>query len=188
MAHRASGLTRAHIRRHQKIPVTSPLWTLVDLATELDRPRLERAIAQADALGLIREPALRAGIDTIGPRPGVKWLRTVLDRRTFRLTRSELERLFIPLAAAVGLPVPETGAIVNGYEVDFHWPALRLVVETDGLTYHRTTGQQAKDRVRDQRHAAAGLANLRFTHEQVAFEPDHVRDILGAVARRLGAV
>jgi very-short-patch-repair endonuclease len=161
---------------------------LVDLATELDRPGLERAIAQADSTGLIRESALRVGIETVGRRPGVKRLRTVLDRRTFRLTRSELERLFLPLAAAVGLPVPETRAIVDGYEVDFHWAALNLVVETDGLTYHRTTGQQAKDRLRDQTHTAAGLTHLRFTHEQVSFEPGHVKDILRAVACRLGAV
>ena len=186
--HRARNLTRAHTRRHKGIPVTGPLWTFVDLATELDRPRLERAIAKADADRLILEPALRAGIDTVGPRPGVRWLRTVLDRRTFRLTRSELERRFIPLAVEAGLPVPDTGVMVNGYEVDFHWPAFGLVVETDGLAYHRTTGQQAKDRLRDQAHTAAGFTHLRFTHEQVAFEPDYVTEILGAVAGRLGAI
>jgi very-short-patch-repair endonuclease len=74
---------------------------------------------------------------------------------------------------------------VNGFKVDFHWPDLGLVVETDGLRYHRTPTQQMKDRVRDQAHAAAGLTCLRFTHAQVRFEPDRVRATLAAVARRL---
>ena len=59
------------------------------------------------------------------------------------------------------------------------------MVETDGLTYHRTPGQQTKDRVRDQVHTAAGLTCLRFTHEQIYFDRSHVQVILGAVAGRL---
>ena len=69
--------------------------------------------------------------------------------------------------------------------MDFFWPELGLVVETDGLRYHRTPAQQARDRVRDQAHAAAGLTPLRFTHAQVAFEPEHVQATLNAVVRRL---
>jgi len=46
-------------------------------------------------------------------------------------------------------------------------PELGLVVETDGLRYHRTPAQQARDRRRDQLHTAAGLTTLRFTHAQV---------------------
>ena len=74
-----------------------------------------------------------------------------------------------------------TGRTLNGFKTDFHWPDLGLVVETDGLRYHRTPAQQARDRVRDQAHAAAGLTPLRFTHEQVRFDPDYVRATLAAV-------
>jgi very-short-patch-repair endonuclease len=74
---------------------------------------------------------------------------------------------------------------VSGYKVDFYWPDLGLVVETDGLRYHRTPAEQARDRVRDQAHTAAGLTPLRFTRAQVRFEPDHVLATLRAVARRL---
>ena len=62
-----------------------------------------------------------------------------------------------------------------------------MVVETDGLRYHRTPAQQARDRLRDQAHAAAGMTPLRFTHAQVRFEPAHVEATLVAVARRLDA-
>ena len=74
---------------------------------------------------------------------------------------------------------------MNGFRVDFYWPELGLVVETDGLRYHRTPAQQAKDRLRDQAHAAAGLTPLRFTRAQVRFEPDRVRAVLEAVSARL---
>jgi very-short-patch-repair endonuclease len=59
------------------------------------------------------------------------------------------------------------------------------VVETDGLTYHRTPQQQARDHLRDQAHVAAGLTVLRFTHSQIRFEPGYVRATLATVARRL---
>jgi hypothetical protein len=60
-----------------------------------------------------------------------------------------------------------------------------LVVETDGLRYHRTPAQQARDRLRDQIHTAAGLTPLRFTHAQVTFEPQYVRTMLIEVTNLL---
>ena len=103
------------------------------------------------------------------------------------LTRSELEHLFLPIARRAGLPRPLTGEWVNGFEVDFYWPELKLVVETDGLRYHCTPAQQTRDRLRDQRHLAAELTPLRFTHAQVCFEPAHVEATLAQVGSRLRA-
>jgi len=115
----------------------------------------------------------------------VRRLRELLDQRTFRLTDSELERRFLRLVGDAGLPMPLTGKQLNGFKVDFYWPHLGLVVETDGLRYHRTPAQQARDRLRDQAHLAAGLTPLRFTHKQVRYEPGYVRLTLLAVADRL---
>ena len=58
------------------------------------------------------------------------------------------------------------------------------MVETDGLRYHRTATQQARDTVRDNAHRAAGLVPVRFTHAQVRYEPGYVEEILAAVTRR----
>ena len=113
----------------------------------------------------------------------MKTLAKLLDKRTFRLSDDELERLFRPIAAAAGVPVELTKAWVNGFEVDFHWPRLGLVVETDGLRYHRTPAEQARDRLRDQTHTAAGLTPLRFTHYQVKYEAKYVQAILARTAR-----
>jgi very-short-patch-repair endonuclease len=112
-------------------------------------------------------------------------LRKVLDHRTFTLTDSGLERLFLPIARRAGLGRPETGVWVNGFKVDFFWRDLGLVVETDGLRYHRTVQQQAKDRVRDQALTAAGLTVLRFTRAQVRCEPEYVERTLREVVQRL---
>lgn len=160
---------------------------MLDLATRLDQAHLERAINEADRLDLMDPEALFAALDAYPGVRGAGRLRTTLGERTFRLTDSELERRFLPLVADAGLPMPLTRQHVNGFRVDFFWPGLRLVVETDGLRYHRTPAQQARDRVRDQTHLAAGFTPLRFTHAQVRFEATYVRSTLLGVARRLEA-
>lgn len=142
-------------------------------------------INEADKYDLTNPPALRRALDKRAGETGVAKLRRILDRRTFRLTKEELERRFLPLGREAGLPVPLTGQWVNEFEVDFYWPDLGLVVETDGLRYHRTPAEQARDRLRDQAHTAAGLTQLRFTHEQVRYEPDYVRRVLAQTASRL---
>jgi very-short-patch-repair endonuclease len=159
--------------------------TLLDLAMRLDLAALERAVNEADKRDLTDPEALRAALDRYCGQRGVARLRTLLDRRTFRLSDSELERLFRLLAQDAGLSPPLTKQHLNGFEVDFFWPDLGLVVETDGLRYHRTPAQQARALLRDQAHAAAGMTPLRFSHEQVKFDPRHVRSNLATVARRL---
>jgi very-short-patch-repair endonuclease len=172
--------------QHQGIPVTSPVHTLVDLAAYIERVELEAAVNEADKLDLVTPEELRAALDDIGRRPGLAALRELLDRQTFTLTDSELERRFLPIAREAGLPPPQTGRWLNGYKVDFYWPELGLVVETDGLRYHRTPTQQARDLRRDHAHTAAGLNRLRFTHADVRYERDYVRATLARVTRMRG--
>lgn len=182
---RRPSLRRAAITERRRIPVTTPVQTLVDLAARLGPRHTERAINEADRLGLVTPVVLRSRLEDHRGEPGVARLRALLDRRTFRLTRSDLEQIFLPIAAEVGLPVPLTKQLVNGFEVDFHWPELGLVVESDGLRYHRTPAEQARDRLRDQAHVAAGLTQLRFTDEQVRYDPGHVRRTLASTVHRL---
>jgi Transcriptional regulator, AbiEi antitoxin/Protein of unknown function (DUF559) len=182
--HRRAALSPGDITRHQGIPVTTPTATLIDLAARLDRAQLEAAVNEADKLDLVDPETLRTALDGATPRPGLGRLRDVLDRRTFILTDSELERRFLPIARRAGLPAPLTGHNLNGFKTDFYWPELDLVVETDGLRYHRTPAQQARDRRRDQAHTAAGMTAVRFTHAQITYEPDQVSRTLAAVANR----
>lgn len=177
------GLPDDDITVHRGIPVTTVPRTILDQATTpISEASLERLVNEADvARGIDFDfRMLRRYCDLRPGEPGVRRLRRLLDPETFRLSDSELERLFRPLAIAAGFPQPLTKAIVNGYEVDFYWPDLGLVVETDSLRYHRNAIKQSRDLLRDQVHTAAGLTTLRFTHWQVAREPRHVQAILAA--------
>jgi very-short-patch-repair endonuclease len=167
------------------IPVTSPIRTLVDLAVRLPDTQLEVAVNEADKRDLVDPERLREALEGMKRQRGAPALRRLLDRGTFTLTDSELERRFLRLVRDAALPTPQTGVRLNGFLVDFYWPELGLVVETDGLRYHRTPAQQARDRLRDQAHTAAGLTPLRFTNAQIRFEPGRVRQTLSRVIRRL---
>jgi hypothetical protein len=169
------------------LPATTVARTLLDLASELSETQLERAVNEADKRDLISPPRLRVALNGYRGQPGVRALRKVLEPETFRLSDSDLEILFRGIAARVGLPPPVSKLFVNDFEVDFFWPNLGLVVETDGLRYHRTASSQARDRLRDQTHAASGLATLRFTHWQVKHEPGHVAGVLRQTAAHLSA-
>jgi very-short-patch-repair endonuclease len=183
--HRRVGLGPEQRRVIDGIPVTDPISTLIDLAACVGHDRFDRAVNDADRLDLVDSEALRFALDATPPRPGVGRLRSLLDSHTFAPTDSVLERRFLRLTRNAGLPQPKTQAEVNGVRVDFYWPNLGLVVETDGLRYHRTPAQQKKDHQRDQIHAVAGLTTLRFTAAQVRYEPDRVRRTLATIAARL---
>jgi len=169
---------------HDEIPLTSPVRTLIDQATRLRSMQLERAVNEADKLDLLRADMLLASLDDYRGQPGVAPLRKLLDPLTFRLSDSELEQRMRPLAIGVGLPVPETKAWVNGYEVDFHWPDLGIIVEADGLRYHRTASQQKRGLERDQAHLVVGMWPLRFSHWQIRYDAAHVRKVLRRTVAR----
>ncbi len=141
---------------HLGIPVTSPRCTLDDLAAAKIAPYL---------LSRATEAAERMGVDVHE------------DIRT----KSPLEDAFLKLCE--GEP-PRVNELVEGIEVDFHWPAERLVVETDGREHHETRSAFERDRARDQRLAVAGWTVLRFTHRQVFEDPARVRAVVLSVRSR----
>ncbi len=178
-------LGESDVVRCDGIPVTGIVRTLVDIAAELGPIAVERAVNEADKLELIDPEALRSALGEYEGEPGVRPLRTILDARTFRLSDSDLEITFRPVAQAAGLPIPLTKQIVNGFEVDFYWPELGLVVETDGLRYHRTPAAQTRDARRDRTHTLAGMTPLRFTHYEVKYEASKVTRSLKRAAKLL---
>src|SRR4051794_3419886 len=89
--HRAA-LDPGDLTVRRGVPVVRPAVVMLGQATALSARRLERDINVADALGLIGADQLRAAAERFSGRPGVVALRAVLDRHTFTLTDSELER------------------------------------------------------------------------------------------------
>jgi hypothetical protein len=183
--HRRPTLPAEAITTRLNIPLTQPVQTFLDLATVTGPRGLERAINEADKWGVIDPDALRKALDDHAGEPGVRPLRLILDKHTFCLSDDELERLFRRIVAAAGLPTPLTKVKLGEFEVDFFWPDLGLVVETDGWRYHRTPATQSRDALRFQVHTADGLTPLRFSHWQVKYEPRHVQNILRRTAAHL---
>ena len=60
------------------------------------------------------------------------------------------------------IPEPRCQQKVEGFRVDFHWPAARLVVETDG-SQHADPLRMHADHIRDNVLQIAGELILRYT-------------------------
>jgi very-short-patch-repair endonuclease len=163
------------------LAVTTVARTLVDLADVLTAHQLTRACHRAEHLRLLHAPSITP---LTGRRS--RALTTALAELAVHaphITRSELEERFLALLAAAALPRPRVNARVAGHEVDFLWPAERLVAETDGAATHLTTAAFEHDRRRDAALLLAGYRVVRFTWRQVTQEPWATAETLRALLR-----
>ena len=161
------------------IPVTTPVRTVLDLADVMRRRPLERVLDEAAYLGL--------DLDGLTPRRGRRGfglLTAVLAEHEAgsAWTRSGLEERMLTVCRREGLPNPVVNGEVDRWEVDFHWPGQRLVVETDGWSAHRGRGAFERDRVKDAQLVEAGWRVVRITRARLAREP---RDVAAQLARLL---
>jgi very-short-patch-repair endonuclease len=152
------------------LPLTNPARTLLDLAPLLAQHDLDRATEQAQVLGVATHEQIARILDDNRGGRGTKALRRALHDEP-SLTRSEAERRLRDLIRKAGLPRPETNARVAGYEVDFFWPAHKLIVEVDGYAYHSPRAAFERDRLRDTNLQAAGYRVVRFTWRQITQQP-----------------
>jgi hypothetical protein len=181
-----SSLPRGHdgVRAHRSriveatrlgpIPLTTVALTLLDLAPSMTPRALEELISQADLLRIYDGRAVRATLDAHSRRPGAPKLRALLDRlhgSGAARVRSKLETRFLELCDAHGLPAPQANTIINGHEVDFHWPGTRIVVETDGWQHHRMPLRREADHGKRLELEAAGYRVIPLTWRQVTETP-----------------
>jgi very-short-patch-repair endonuclease len=180
--HRPLSLPDADRATHRGIPVTSVPRTLIDLAEVLPSAALARTIEQADALRLLDLVALREALARQPRRRGAALVASAVDGyRDDVITRSELEARLLVLCTQHRLPAPAVNVRVHGYEVDFLWPANRVIAETDGRRHHATHAAFERDRARDAQLTVVGYRVVRFTYRQVTRES-------AAVARTLQAL
>jgi very-short-patch-repair endonuclease len=161
------------------IPVTSVARTLVDLADVLTDERLEKAIHQAEILGLFDLDALERASQP--GRRGAHRLTRVLASYApeTHLIRSKAEAKLKRLCKAHALPRPQFNVQVHGHEADVYWPEAALILEFDGAATHRTTHAFHADRRRDRALAAEGVQSIRVTWPDLnAALMDELREIL----------
>jgi very-short-patch-repair endonuclease len=171
-----------HVTTHERIPVTTPARTILDLAATLQRRPLERLLDRAENIRLTDVASLEALARAHAGHRGATTLLATLDTHTpgTTLTRSELEEVFLALCRAHDLPQPKVNHHVAGRERDFVFAAQRLVVETDSWAHHRSRHAFEDDRRRDAALLVAGYRTLRLTHTQLTTEPYTVAATIAA--------
>jgi predicted transcriptional regulator of viral defense system len=119
--HRAPSLRADEITEHQAIRVTTPARTLLDLAAQLPRRALERALDQAAITDLFDLAALSAVVRAHEGERGAAALSKALEQHApgTTPTKSELEELMLAVCDDHGLQRPLVNAWVEGLEVDF---------------------------------------------------------------------
>jgi hypothetical protein len=183
--HRARSLD-GQTTTKDRIPVTTPGRTILDLSALLDRRGIERLLDRAEHARLGDAlPLVALATAHTGHRGAARLLEALRDHDPgTTLTRSDLEERFLKLCRAAGLPRPTVNDYVEGLEADFVFAAGRLLVETDSWRHHRSRASFESDRRRDATHAAAGWRTLRFTHRQIHDEPATVARAIAAALTR----
>ncbi len=183
--HHAGDLTRGDVRVERAVPVTSPARTFLDIAAMVGERRLRGALRVAERERLFAGPGLLSSLPRRRGRPGVAAARRMLERYAgiAGRFRSGPEMDFWELLQTDRRrPLPEVNVHVGGYEADFLWRELKLIVEIDGDPWHRTAVDRAHDAERDRVHRALGYTVLRYSDEDVADRP---AEILASLDLRL---
>jgi very-short-patch-repair endonuclease len=182
IVHRTSCLLPYEIRERHGIPVTAPIRTLMDFACDCTDEELERAVAEAFALGLTRRGPLLRELEQRRGRRGTARLRLLLDGDGPKRTRSTPERKLLRALRTAGIDGFETNAQLGGWEVDIYWPAHRLVVEVDAYSTHSSPWAFERDRRKSAELEDLGLRVHRVTKVRIYAEP---ATVVAEIQRRI---
>jgi hypothetical protein len=156
----------------------------VDLAAIEPRTTMMKIIERSFVLQVFDAVTLGAQIDRANGKKGIATLRSILaSLNDPPNTSSDFERDFLFLIAEYGLTRPVVNGWVCGYQVDFHWPDAKLIVEADDRATHATPIAFERDRDRDLTLELAGWRVLRISARQLRMEPQRVA---AAIAAKLG--
>ena len=190
--HRHPHLAEADVTLIDGIPVTSVSRTLLDLATLLREPQLERACDQAVINRVFDMREMANLLRRSRGRRGVARLRNALARGDLgeNVPASGLEVRYRDLCARAGLPKPDINRYIllgNEYHrVDFLWRKERVVIETDGNRYHSTGWQRARDIHRDTLLDRHGYGHARIAEDLIRHQPLQATETARALLQRNG--
>jgi very-short-patch-repair endonuclease len=159
--HRTRVLDAEDVTHVSGIPVTTVARTLLDLAGQVPRDHLAKAIKEAERRHVLDVRHVEAALArTRGRRGrGHRALRKAIAEHValgLSATDSMLEDAFLRLLRDAGLPRPAINAYVEGFRVDAVWRAQRIAVELDGWAWHHTRDAFEADRERDAALTATG--------------------------------
>ena len=178
---------RVHIRRNRNlaperttrqfgIPVLRPAWLLLELAGNLPPQAFGRLFKEADRRNILREDELRECAECGSGFPGIEEFRKLLARRhpDSKDARTLLEVLFLEICAEYGIEKPVVNHPKGRYYPDFRWEDIKLIVEVDGYEGHAGRLAFLEDAARENELRALGYQVLRFTWEEVTWQPEKV--------------
>jgi very-short-patch-repair endonuclease len=165
-------LPGAHTTVHHGIPVTTPIRTLLDLASVLSPAALAKAFEQAQVkLHVPPVPLAAEVISRPRHRGNAKLRRILVGAVDPAAVRSVLELRFLRLCATHGIPRPQVNVRIEDWTPDFLWPEVGVVVETDGYGFHRTAAARRRDRIKDEFLRSEGFTVIRLTWADVTERP-----------------
>ena len=171
-----------------EIPVLSGARTLIDLARTESRERLTEAFDSGLRDGKFNESLVHRRVVALRSRGrfGVpRLLEAIEGVEVIRGGHSWLEREFLRLVAAAGLPAPQAQQVLSRagdrlVRVDFHFVGTPVVVEVLGYRWHRTKEQLRRDTERTNALLADGFRPYQFSYEHVTQDPLGVVDTVRA--------
>jgi very-short-patch-repair endonuclease len=168
IVHRAP-LPAAHVRSDGGMRVTTALRTTLDLAAVLDIRPLGSAFEEMQVHhGLAPDLLAAEVLSRRGYRGNGKLAGLLVDAVDPQAVRSILELRFLKLCAANRIPRPQVNIEIGPWTPDFFWPDHELIVETDGLKFHRTAAARRRDAAKDDYMRALGLVVVRLRWTDVA--------------------
>jgi very-short-patch-repair endonuclease len=180
--HRCRDLHPDDVTIHRGIRVTTLSRSLIDFAGGASRRQVERALSQASLKELYDAAEMDGSLARSNGRHGARLVRSLVGAGVTR-TRSSYERRLLAILRKHSLPRPRINEQVNGYEVDFHWPEARLIVEIDSRTFHLTKRAFEEDRRRDADLLLMGWRVLRVTERRLYEEPGAIGALIASALR-----
>lgn len=177
--HRGDRLRSDEVMVRTGIPCTTVARTILDLAVVLDERGTEQVVERCEFLEIFDLRALTILMSRHFGRRGTARLRRALsdfDAEVLR-ARTETEARFYHLCVDHDLERPRVNRLIDcgseSFEVDFHWPEHRLIVETDS-PYHDTTAALKRDFHRDALLRAAGWEIVRVRWDEIVNHPERL--------------
>ena len=164
------------------IPVTTVPVTLVHLAAVLDDEDLARACHLAHVIYRVGPKHVEAVLKRMPRAKGAARLRAIITGDTKTLL-SYLEKGFIAILKAAGLPLPETNRYTDGHYVDCRWADKRVTVELVSFQFHNSRWSWDEDQEREREAYARGDQFRRYRYKDVFEQPERMltelRELLG---------
>lgn len=172
--HRTLDLPAADRATHNRLPVTRPARTLIDLAGRVSAALLEEAVDDVLCRRLATLDVVHRRVELLSRHRGVAALATILaawrgDATPANVAEMRVQRLLLESGFTTFVPqyeIVHQGQFVA--RVDLGDPDHRVAIDLDSFRWHAGRGPFRSDRARGNRIAAAGWTLLRATPEDAA--------------------